>query len=342
MKLPPDKQLISSAILVSPLLAFLISILLGRLPIEPSTVFWIFFTKLFSPATHSPWPAAYEVVIFQIRVPRILAALLGGVALSVSGASLQAVFRNPLVDTYVLGVSAGSAFGAALAIVLLPPITGITESLAFLFGVTAFALTYLMAKTRSGVPIVSLILAGIIVSALFSAGLSIIKFIADPNRIADVVYWLMGRFSTITWKNVWCMLPPILIGSLILYLMRWRLNVLSMKEEEAKSLGVNVERDRLIVLGAATLVTSSLVSICGIIGWIGLIVPHTIRMLFNTADNRVVLPLSATAGATILLLADDLARTLTPYEIPVGVLTTICGAPFFLYLLKARGGGMWR
>lgn len=326
--------------ITSPIFAFLLSLFLGTYAIPPETVLHMIFAKLLSPGTHSPWPATYEAVIFHIRLPRIVLALLGGVALAVSGASLQTVFRNPLVDSYILGISAGAGFGAALAIAVLPHTVSIQAS-AFAFGLLAFFMTYTMAKTRGGTPITSLVLAGIITSSLFSAGLSLIKFFTDPQRLAGVVTWLMGSLAVTGWGFL-SIAPPILIGLIFLCLMSWRLNVLSMGDEEARALGVNVERERFIVLVMATLMVSSFTSVAGIIGWIGLMVPHMVRMLVKTPDNRVVIPASACIGSTLLLLADDAARCLTTYELPVGVLTTIGGAPFFLYLLKRGGGRIWR
>jgi len=324
-----------------PLAASFLSLFLGPYSIPPETIIRMIFTKLTSPGVHSPWPAVYEAIIFEIRLPRIVLALLGGVALAVSGASLQTVFRNPLVDSYILGISAGAGFGAALAIAVLPDIISIQLS-AFAFGLLAFFMTYSVARTRSGTPIVSLVLAGVIVTSLFSAGISLIKFFADPQRLAGVVTWLMGSLATSGWKSVLSTIPLVLAGFIALFLMRWRLNVLSMGDEEARSLGVDVERDRFVVLLAATLMVSSFTSVAGIIGWIGLMVPHMARMLMGTPDNRVVIPVSACIGSALLLLADDVARCLTTYELPVGVLTTIGGAPFFLYLLKRGGGGTWR
>jgi len=214
--------------------------------------------------------------------------------------------------------------------------------LAFSFGFLAFLVTYFVARERGETPVVSLVLAGIIVTALFSAALSIIKFFTEAERLAGVVYWLMGSLAVAGWREVAQTLPVIGVAFLIVFFMRWRLNVLSMGDEEAKSLGVNIERDRFIVLFATTLMASSFVSVAGIIGWVGLVVPHIIRMLIGTPDNRLVIPLSASVGAVFLILADDLARSVTTFELPVGVLTTVIGAPFFLYLLKRRGGGTWK
>lgn len=323
------------------LIAFFLSLLLGPYAIPPEIIVRIISAKIISPGVHSPWPDVYEAVIFDIRLPRIVLALLGGIALSVSGASLQTVFRNPLVDSYILGVSAGAGFGAALAIALLPSTVSI-QLCAFAFGLLAFFTTYSVARSRGGASIISLVLAGVIVTSLFSAGISLIKFFTDPQRLAGVVAWLMGSLATSGWKDVLPIIPPVSSGFIIFFLMRWRLNVLSMGDEEARSLGVNVERDRFVVLLAATLIVSSFTSVAGIIGWIGLMVPHMARMLMRTPDNKVVIPISACLGSTLLLLADDAARCLTTYELPVGVLTTIGGAPFFLYLLKKGGGRAWR
>jgi iron complex transport system permease protein len=318
------------------------SLFIGTYPLPPDVTLQIIFSKIISPFAQSPWPQVYETVLFDIRLPRIILALIGGIALSVSGASLQGIFRNPLVDTYILGVSAGAGVGAAVAIAFLPNIPGLSQLLAFSFGFLAFLLTFFVARSRGETPVVSLVLAGIIVTALFSAALSIIEFFTEANRLAGVVYWLLGSLATAGWGVVAQTFPAIAAGFLIIFFMRWRLNVLSMGDEEAKSLGVNIERNRFIVLFATTLMASSFVSVAGIIGWIGLVVPNMIRMLVGTPDNRVVIPLSASVGALFLILADDFARSLTTFELPVGVLTTIIGAPFFLYLLKRRGGEAWK
>jgi len=323
-----------------PFAAFFLSLFIGPYTIPPSTILHMIFTKIVSPNTHSPWPPVYETIVFDVRLPRIVLAILGGIALAVSGASLQTIFRNPLVDSYILGINAGAGFGAALAIAVLPYTVSI-QLCAFIFALLAFFMTYSIAKTRSGTPIVSLILAGIIVSSLFSAGLSLIKFFTDPHRLAGVVNWLMGSLAITGWSFT-PIVPPILVGFIIIYSMSWRLNVLSMGDEEARSLGINVERTRFIVLLMATLMVSSFTSVAGIIGWIGLMVPHMARMLMKTPDNRVIIPVSACIGSTLLLLADDIARSITTYELPVGILTTIGGAPFFLYLLKRRGVRAWR
>lgn len=322
-------------LLLLPIPVIFLSLFLGTYPIPPDAIFGVIWSKL----TGSPaaFPAVYEKVIFEIRLPRIILGLFGGIALSISGASLQGLFRNPLVDSYILGVSAGAGLGAAISIAYLPDIAGMTQVLAFLFGFGAFLLTYYAARTRGETPVVSLVLGGIIVTALLSAGQTIVKFLTSPEQLAGIVYWLMGSLAAASWSDVLIILPFTLTSFAIILLMRWRLNVLSMGDEEAKSLGVNIERDRGIVLVATTLMVSAFVSVAGIIGWIGLIIPPIVRMFMGTSDNRVVIPVSATLGAMTMIVADDIARSLLSFELPVGILTTLIGAPFFLYLLKRRG-----
>jgi iron complex transport system permease protein len=328
----------SAVILILPFPILIASLFIGTYQVPPQSILAI----IFSPITHANIPEVYRLVIIDIRLPRIILALVGGLALSVSGGSLQSLFRNPLVDSYVLGVSAGAGFGAALAIAFVPNSPWIVQAFAFFFGFVSFLLTYSVARNRGEVPVVSLVLGGIIVTALFTAGLSMIKFFTSPEQLASIVYWLMGSLSLASWNVVLQVLPLVLLGFLFVFLMRWRLNVLSMGDEEAKALGVNVERDRFIILLVTTLMVSALVAVTGIIGWIGLIVPHIVRMFVRTSDNRVVIPLSAALGAIFLLLADDFARSLTTFELPVGLITTLIGAPFFLYLLKRSGGLGWK
>ncbi|MCX8182023.1 MAG: iron ABC transporter permease [Candidatus Methanomethyliaceae archaeon] len=341
--MPRLRKSVFLLLLLLPLPVFFLSLTIGSYQIPFDELLAILFQGI-APFLNSDSSQTqiYRDVIFMIRLPRILLALFGGIALSVSGASLQSVFKNPLVDSYILGLSAGAGLGAALAIAFLPNIIGLTQLFAFLFSFMAFMLTYFVARDRGQASTVSLVLAGVIVTALFSAALSMIKFFTVPEKLSSVVYWLMGSMAVSGWKEVLYSVPLILLSFLIITLMRWRLNVLSMGDEEAKSLGINVERDRLVVLLTTTLMVSSFVSVAGIIGWVGLVIPHLVRMLVRTPDNRIVIPISASLGGVFLLLADDVARSLTSYELPVGVITTIIGAPFFLYLLKKRGGGSWR
>jgi len=327
------------AILLLPIPVFVLSLFIGTFYIPPGVVLQVIFDRIVAPFSSS---GVYGIIILEIRLPRIVLALMGGIVLATTGASLQGVFKNPLVDSYILGIAAGAGFGAAIAFAFLPSVGGMSQILAFAFGILAFLLTFLAARTRGETPVVSLVLGGIIVTALFSAGISLIEFLTNPDQLAGVVHWLMGSLDSASWSVDLEILPIIVAGFMIIFLMRWRLNVISMGEEEAKSLGVNIGRDRLIVLGASTLMVSAIVSVTGIIGWIGLVVPHIVRMLARTPDNRVIIPLSAALGAVFLITADDLARSLFVFELPVGPLTTIIGAPFFLYLLKSRGGAVWR
>jgi len=339
--LPGPRRSVYLILLSLPLPVFLLSLTIGSYHIPFYEVIRILFQGIESPSVPSQ-TQIYRDVVFLIRLPRILLAFFGGMALYVSGASLQSIFKNPLVDSYILGLSAGAGLGAALAIAFLPNSFGLTQLSAFSFSFIAFTLTYFVARDRGQASTVSLVLGGVIVTALFSAALSMVKFFTTPEKLSSVVYWLMGSMATSGWAEVLQSIPLILIAFFIICLMRWRLNVLSMGDEEAKSLGVNVERERLIILTTTTLMVSSFVSVAGIIGWIGLVIPHLVRMLVRTPDNRTVIPVSASLGGVFLLLADDIARSLTSYELPVGVITTIIGAPFFLYLLRSRGGSSWK
>lgn len=336
------KRILISALLLLPLPVLVTSLFVGIYSIDPFTVLIILAKRISDPLGSAPWPEVYETIVFNIRMPRVLLALVGGIALSVSGASLQGVFRNPLVDTYILGVSAGAGLGAAIGIAYFAGIPGSVQFLSFAMGFAAFFTTYTVAKSKGETPVISLVLAGVIVTALFSALLSIIKFFTESEKLAGVVYWMMGSLAVTGWGPLSQTAPLILVGFAIVFLMRWRINVLSMGDEEAKALGVNVGRDRFVVLLASTLMVSAFVSVAGIIGWIGLVVPHTVRMLLGTPDNRVVVPVSASLGAVFLMVADDLARSVASFELPVGVITTLVGAPFFLYLLKLRGGSAWK
>ncbi len=279
-----------------------------------------------------------RAVVFDIRLPRVLLAALVGVALSASGVTLQGIFRNPLVDPYILGISAGAALGCALSVGFMPDVP--VQFLAFVFGVLAVMLAYTMAKTQGEISRLPLILSGIIMSAFFTAMLSIIKFLVDPMKLQSIVFWLMGSFALADWKLVGIAAIGIGLGMLPLLLMRWRMNVMSMGEDEAKGLGINVSRDRIIFIAAATLGVSIAVSVSGIIGWVGLMVPHLIRMIAGP-DHKSLLPLSMAGGATFMIIADTMARNLTGYDIPVGIITAIIGAPFFVYLMRKGGTESW-
>lgn len=311
-------------------LVFLISLSLGAYRLRFEELIKTLLAP-FIPAFRQTTCEAAQSIIFQIRLPRILLAMLVGCALSLSGASLQALFRNPLVNEYLLGLSSGAAFGASLSVVFFGPKIPVQLS-AFLFSWLAVFLVLSVSRSTGG-SIVSLLLTGVIVSAFFSALLTMVEYLASPYALQALFFWLMGSFSLAGWREVFLTGPLILVATFFLMLFRWRLNLLSLSEEEGRSLGVNVRREKLWVIALTTLMTSAAVASVGIIGWIGLIVPHLARMMVG-ADNRQVLPLSALLGSSLLLLADDLARSLASFEIPVGIFTSLIGIPLFIYLLK--------
>lgn len=319
-----------------PVAVFIISLNIGSYPISPRTLIKVILS-VFSPSSYPDVPAALRDIVFQIRLPRLLLAVAVGASLSVSGASLQALFKNPLVNEYILGISSGSAFGAAVSLVFLgkgfPP-----QVAAFVFGIAAVIAVLIIARS-AGSHIVALLLTGIIVSAFFSALLALVEFFASPYALQALFYWLMGNLSLATWRDLALSVPLMAAGVILLVLLRWRLNVLSMSDQEAKALGVSVRREKVLVIVGCTLATASATAVTGIIGWIGLVVPHLVRMTAGV-DNRRVVPLSASLGASFLLAADALTRSLASFEIPLGIFTSLIGIPFFLFLLK-RSRRVW-
>ncbi|AEG17091.1 ABC-type transporter, integral membrane subunit [Methanobacterium paludis] len=334
-----EHEVYVTLLLVIPLIfLFFISFLMGKYPISPQDVLTAFASKIFHVnSTLSPTATA---VLFQVRLPRILAAMMVGAALSIAGASFQGLFRNPLVSSDKLGVSAGAGFGAALAIFFSASAMMIQFS-AFVWGLVAVALTYSLGRSFKGVSILNLLLCGIAVETFFAALLSMTKYMADPGQLQSIVFWILGSLAKVTNQDVLLTSLPILVGTAILLIIRWRLNILSMGKEEAQTLGVNIKRLRAIIIVCCTVITASAVSICGIIAWVGLVIPHVARMIVGP-DNKVLLPASVILGAFFLLLIDDVARTVTTMEIPLGVLTALIGAPFFLYLLKKTKYGWSR
>lgn len=329
---------ITSLVLVAlPIMAFLISLSLGRYPISPGTVFKILGSHIFP--LDPTWTEIEESVVLQIRLPRVLLAMLVGAGLSIAGASFQGLFRNPLVGPGILGVSAGAGFGAALGILISGQVV-VIQLLAFAFGILAVAGAYMLSRLRTGTSLLMLVLAGVIIGALFSALIGLVKYVADPeDQLPSIVYWLMGSMAGASYKDLVWGAPVILLGMAVLLLLRWRLNVLSLSEEEAQSLGINVQRLRWVVIVASTIITASAVSLCGMVGWVGLVIPHIGRMLVGP-NHKVLLPAGVSVGAFSLLIIDDVARAATTAEIPLSILTAIIGAPFFAYLLR-RTGGRW-
>lgn len=278
-----------------------------------------------------------ETVIFNIRIPRILVSLIVGSGLAAAGASFQALFSNPLATPDTLGCANGASFGAALGILLGLNALGIQIS-ALIFGILAVVLVFVFTRYRHANQIMMIILGGMVVSSLFSALVSLVKYVADPNDVLPVItFWLMGSFSNSTVRSLYTGVPMIILGMMILYLMRYRMNALSLKEEEAASLGINVRKNRMIVIIASSLITASVVSMCGVVGWVGLLIPHISRMLFGNNHTKVI-PGCIVFGALFMLIIDTIARCMYQAEIPVSILTAIIGAPVFLLLLRKTGG----
>ena len=319
-----------------PLIVLTVALFIGRYPIAPPLVAKIAVSPLIP--LERTWEPAMETVLFRVRLPRALAAMLVGAGLSVAGASFQGMFKNPLVSPQILGVSAGAGFGAAMGL-LLSESMGTVQALAFFGGMSAVAFTYLISRIYRTTPILMLVLAGIVVGSLFSSLTSLIKYAADPwNKLPAIVFWLLGSFNGISLGDLLMVGPLILAGTAALLLVRWRINVLSLGEEEAQAMGVNTGQLRTIIIISATVVTAASVCISGIIGWVGLVIPHIARMVVGP-DHRAVLPASCAIGASYLLVVDNISRSMLSTEIPIGILTSLLGAPVFAYLLRRSRTG---
>ncbi len=287
-------------------------------------------------SVNQSWETAAEIVLMQIRMPRVLAAAIVGGALATAGAAYQGMFRNPMVSPDILGASSGAGFGAALGILMYFEYVGITIS-AFTFGISAVLLAYLISRVSRMEGTLAMVLAGMIISSLFSACTSFVKLIADTDDVLPAItYWLMGSLSSIKQVDIKFVFIPVLVGIIPLICLRWRLNLLTVSEEEARSLGINTTILRLIVIVCATLMTSASVAISGMIGWVGLVIPHFCRIIFGY-DYRRLIPAAFLFGASFLMLVDNIARNITTSEIPIGILTSFVGAPVFLYLILSGG-----
>ena len=310
------------------------SVLLGRFSVTPKELFRLLLSRLTE--TEQGWRDGAENVVFQIRLPRVAAAALIGAALAVAGVSYQGMFRNPMVSPDILGASTGAGFGAALAILLGAGYFGISMS-AFVFGLLAVAAAYLVSCMSRTNQTIALILSGMMVSSLFSAGTSYLKLVADTQQqLPAITYWLMGSLSSIKPRDVLFLVIPVTLGLVPLWILSWRMNLLTLGEEEARSMGVNTRLLRFTVILCATLLTASSVAVSGMIGWVGLVIPHFCRMLFGY-DYRRLIPAAALFGASFLIIVDDIARLATAGEIPLGILTAFVGAPIFLYLILTGG-----
>jgi iron complex transport system permease protein len=323
---------------------------LGSVPIPFITTFQLLLSQLpfvdITPASPEVFgaPLGLEIlqtIILDIRLPRILLAGLVGAALAVAGATYQGLFRNPLADPYLLGVASGAGLGAAIA--MLTPFTvawmafGAVPLFAFVGAIGAVTVVYFLGRVRKTLPATTIILAGVALSALLTSITSYLMTIAG-EELHGIVFWLLGGLYLTKWSEVWIVLPCVLAGLVVIWIHARPLNVMQLDEEQAQQLGINVERVKLILLTAATLITSSAICFTGLIGFVGILIPHAVRLIWGP-DHRFLLPLSTLVGAIFLILADTFARTIIPpTEIPVGIITALCGAPFFLYLLRRRKG----
>lgn len=312
---------------------FFVSLFGGRYFISPGEV-----GKILSAGPRGGAQDSMAVsVVWNLRLPRTLLNALVGAGLAVAGASYQGIFKNPLVSPDVLGVSSGAAFGAALGI-LLSGVNQLATVLALFFGILSVFMTYTLSKLRGESSTLSLVLSGMIISAVFSALISLIKYVADPyDKLPAITYWLMGSFANSSYSNLKLVGVPILVGTVLLLLLRWRINILSLGDEEAYSLGINPVRTRLVIIAMATFITAACVTVTGVIGWVGLVIPHICRMLVGE-DHKNLLPASCIIGAIFMIIVDMIARSATAAEIPIGILTALVGAPFFAILFKTSKG----
>jgi len=317
------KALYITILILAPLLIFGVSLLVGRYP-----------KPLFMPLSVLINDELAQKLVFNLRLPRLIMALALGMSLSAAGGVMQMLFRNPLVEPGFLGVSQGAGFGAAFSILFLGSAPLMIETSAAVFGIIGLALSYFIARRiRYGGWVLRLVLAGIAISALFSAGLGVLKYLADPlAQLPEIVFWLLGGLWSVTWGDLVYVLPVVVIGLTIIVLMRWRLNLLALGDETAATLGVSVKKERLLLLTAAVLITAVVISVSGLIGWIGLIIPHIARRITG-ANAANFIPVSISLGGIFAIICDNIARTLTAGEIPLGILTSLIGAVVFLVLM---------
>ncbi len=318
---------------ILPFLAALICLGIGRYSMSVSET----VTTLFSRFTNAKVDNTAYTVIFNVRLPRIILAAVVGAGLSCAGAAFQGLFSNPLATPDTLGVASGASFGAVLAMLIGGNMIGI-QGMALIFGLISCLITFLIGRSSRRGSIVMIVLAGLVVSSVFEALVSLMKYVADPqDELPVITYWLMGSMSRANYKNLVMGIPFIVIGIIIIFALRWRLNILSFNEDEARSLGVNVKILRVAFILASSMITASCVSMCGQVGWVGLLVPHISRMMRGNNNCRVI-PVSISLGAFFMIVMDTFARSATASEIPISILTAIIGAPVFIVLLKKTGG----
>lgn len=309
-----------------------VSLCIGRYNIKMDEIIKVVF--------NSTGNAQEANLLFNIRLPRVLLVIISGAALALSGMVFQSIFQNPLISPDVLGVSSGCSLGAAIGIVFLSASPFMIQGLSFLFGICSVIFSLILSKKMRSNRVLALVISGIVTGALTSSFIMIIKYFADPYKeLPAIDFWLMGGFYNSDWKSVINVLILVLISTIVLVLFRWRLKVLTMGDDQAKLLGVNVKYVRTIAIFAATLLVSSVVSVAGLISWIGILAPHIVKS-FAKDDISKIIPLTMVVGAIILLLADTVARSITTTEIPISILTSLFGAPFLVYLLNKKGAVM--
>lgn len=326
------------AILGALLLTAALAMTRGAYDIDLGAVYRVVMSHLWAPEGTGQPGALQDTIVWKLRLPRILLAASVGMALASSGAVFQGCFRNPLVEPYILGVSYAAAFGAALAIAF-PRYVSSVQISAFLFGIMAVASAYGLGRVRGRTPVMTLVLSGVIIGSLFMAMVSVLKYVASDAALREIVFWLMGGFYYASWNDVYIVAPVVLVCFFLEWHLGWKLNVLSMGAEEARAMGVHPEKYRAVLIALATLSTTISVSSVGVVAWVGLMAPHATRMIIGS-DNRFVIPAAAMIGGAYLLVCDTIARTLVSAEIPIGIITAILGAPYLLYLLRARGSSL--
>ncbi|WP_267740278.1 FecCD family ABC transporter permease [Myroides injenensis] len=315
-------------LIILPLLLLIISLLLGSTGNLSIGELMHYILKWINKDGGAVLPI--ETILWQVRLPRVLLTFVVGASLASSGGVLQAIFRNPIVDPFTLGISSGAAFGAALA--MLFPFISINLS-AFTFGVTAVALTYAVSYAGNKSSLVSMVLSGIIISGVFTALLTLLQYLSDPYKLQAIVQWTMGNLHTASWTKFTTASAPITIGLIVIIALRWKLNLLSLGDNEALAVGVNPRYLKLILIGVATMITASSVAAVGVISLFGLIVPHMSRMVFGP-NNSICVWSNISIGGSFLLIIDDFSRAVMPFELPVGVFTMLIGAPIFIYLMR--------
>ena len=316
-------------LIILPVVTGIVCLGIGRVPISPA--------EIWAAVTGSPKISQMtRMTLWNLRIPRILLAALVGAGLSTAGCAFQSLFANPLATPDTLGVASGASFGAALGLLLGLPLLGV-QLTALLMGILAVALTWLSGSGKDK-GISTIVLAGIMMGSLFNALVSLVKFMADEeSQLPAITYWLMGGLNNAAFKTLMLGAPPIILGIMILYLLRWRMNLLPLSEDEAKSSGINIAWLRGITVLCATVITASCVSMCGQVGWVGLLVPHMCRMKFGS-NHLSLLPASISFGASFMIIVDTVARSASAQEIPISILTAIIGAPFFIILMRRSGG----